>query len=339
MPLVTGPSGAQNAARMKLGVTSLALALSLVAFPALGQQADEATRTAARALGTAGVDAYQANDFATANDKLEKAYAILRVPTLGLWSGRALVQVGKWVEASERFLEVTSLQVPTGDYAVQKQAQADAAVELKTLTPRVPVVTVTAKGAALADCNVTIDGQPVASSLLSAGRLMNPGKHVIEARHGNEQTRTEITVAEGEHPTAVLEFSAPPPAPLVAAAPPAAPPPREAGAEQGSMQRTWGWFALGAGGVGLVVGGITGGIALGQKGNLDSNANCKDDKCAPSERDDVDSYNAMRTVSTVGFIAGGTLAALGAVLLVTAPSGATAQAYVGPQSVGLRGRF
>jgi len=53
----------------------------------------------------------------------------------------------------------------------------------------------------------------------------------------------------------------------------------------------------------------------------------------------VDSYNAMTTVSSVGFIAGGTLAALGAVLLFTAPSGASAQAFVGPRSVGMRGRF
>jgi len=47
----------------------------------------------------------------------------------------------------------------------------------------------------------------------------------------------------------------------------------------------------------------------------------------------------MRTVSSVGFIAGGVLAATGVVLLVTAPSGGSTQAFVGPQSVGVRGRF
>lgn len=323
---------------MMVGARWLAVLLLLSASPAFGQQVDESTRTAARALGTAGVEAYQANDFATATDKLEKAYSILKVPTLGLWAGRALVQTGKWIEASERFLEVTSLQVPSGDVAVQKQAQADAAVELRTLTPRVPLVTVAVEGAELTDCNVTIDGQPVASSLLSAGRLMNPGKHLIEGRHGSEQSRTEITVAEGERSTAVLKFAAPPP-PLVAIPPPAPPPARETNAAPGSAQRTWGFVALGAGGVGLVVGGITGGIALGKKSDIDANANCRDNRCAPSETDQVDSYNAMTTVSSVGFIAGGALAALGAVLLVTAPSGAAAQAFIGPQSVGVRGRF
>jgi len=324
---------------MKLGPGPVVALLLLLAAPAFGQQADESTRTAARALGNAGVEAYQANDFATAHDKLEKAYAILKVPTLGLWSGRALVQVGKWVEASERFLEVTSLQVPSGDIGLQKQAQVDAAVELKTLTPRVPLVTVAVEGASLADCSVSVDGQPVASSLLSAGRLMNPGKHLIEARHGSDQARTELTVAEGERSTAVLKFAAAPP-PAVVVVPPAAPPPaRETTAGAGSLQRTWGWVALGAGGVGLVVGGITGGIALGKKGELDDNANCRDDRCAPSESDAVDSYNAMTTASSIGFIAGGAFATIGVVLLVTAPSGAQTQAYIGPQSVGVRGRF
>jgi len=326
---------------MMLGARWLAVALLLSASPAFGQQADEATRTAARALGTAGVEAYQANDFASATDKLEKAYAILKVPTLGLWSGRALVQTGKWIEASERFLEVTSLQVPAGDVAVQKQAQADAAAELKTLTPRVPVVTVAVEGAPLADCAITIDGQQVASSLLSSGRLLNPGKHLIEAHHGAEQTSTEISAVEGQRSTAVLKFAAPPPA-LVAAPPPASPappPPHETSAQPGSSQRTWAYVALGAGGVGLVVGTITGSIALGKKSNIDDSTSCHDNRCAPSETDQVNSYNAMRTVSSVGFIAGGALAALGVVLLVTAPSGASAQAFVGPQSVGLRGRF
>jgi hypothetical protein len=323
---------------MKLGSGPVVALLLLLAAPAFGQQADESTRTAARALGNAGVEAYQANDFATATDKLEKAYAILKVPTLGLWSGRALVQVGKWVEASERFLEVTSLQVPSGDVALQKQAQADAAVELKTLTPRVPLVTVAVEGAKLADCSVSVDGQPVASSLLSTGRLMNPGKHLIEARHGSDQARTEITVAEGERPTAMLKFAAQVP-PAVVVAPAAPPPAREAPAQAGSAQRTWGWVALGAGGVGLVVGGITGGVALGKKGELDDNANCRDDRCAPSESDQVDSYNAMTTASSVGFIAGGAFAALGVVLLVTAPNEAKTQAFIGPQSVGVRGRF
>ncbi len=331
----------------KLGAGLALLAALLTAGPLLGQPADESTRTAARALGTAGVEAYQANDFATATDKLEKAYGILRAPSLGLWSGRALVKVGKLVEAADRFLEVTSLQVPSGEYAVQKQAQADAASELSTLRPRIPVLRVAIEGAAPAECAVTLDGQPVSSALLAEGRLVNPGAHVVEGRRGGDVVRAEVTAAEGERPIATLKFGAAPAAtaPSVTpaepvAAPPVAPPPADAGpSEASSAQRTWGWVALGAGGVGLIVGGVTGAISLGKKGEIDDSDNCQGNRCAPVEKDLVDSYNSMNTVSTVGFIAGGALGALGVVLLLTAPSESATQAWVGPLSAGVRGRF
>lgn len=329
-----------------LGAALLSSALAL-ATPAAAQAPDEATRTAARALGTAGVEAYQANDFAAAADKLEKAYALLHAPSLGLWSGRALVKLGKWVEAADRFLETTSLQVPAGDYAVQKRAQADAAAELAALKPRIPSVVVEVEGAELADCVISVDGVVVASSLLGAGRLVNPGTHRIDARHGDDQTHAEVTLAEGEQKTVALEFGAPPlpaaPAvvPAAAAPAPAAPAPARSDAREAAppAQRTWGWVAIGAGGVGLVAGGVTGLVAVGKKSGIDGNPNCHGNRCAPSEQSAVDTYDTCRTLSTVGFYAGGALAALGVVLLVTAPSKASAQAYVGPGSAGVRGTF
>jgi hypothetical protein len=330
---------------VRFGAWLLSGAVLLSAPPLSAQSADESTRTAARALGNAGVEAYQANDFATATDKLEKAYGILRAPSLGLWSGRALVKVGKWVEAADRFLEVTSLQVPTGDYAVQKQAQTDAAAELQALKPRIPALLVKVEGAALADCSFTVDGQPVASALLLEGRLVNPGAHVVEARRGGEQARAEVNVAEGERKTAVLSFNAALPPPAVAVAPvasqapaPPPPPPRDA-SEPSTAQRTWGWVAVGAGGVGLLVGGVTGFVAIGKKNDLESNPNCQNDRCAPSESGAIDSYNSLRTVSSVGLFAGGGLAVLGAVLVLTAPSRPSTQAFVGPRSIGVRGSF
>jgi len=328
---------------MKLRLAAWVLVAACVHACPAAAQVDDATRTAARALGTAGVDAYQAGDYPTASDKLEKAYGLLKVPTLGLWSGRALVKLGKWVEASERFLETTNLQVPAGDYAVQKQAQADAAEDLKALLPKVPVVTVNVEGAALADCSIDVDGHPVATSLLAAGRMMNPGKHVLEARHGNDRAQSEVTATEGERTTAVFKFAATPAGiaevPLV---PPPAPIEPVKHAAPGSTQRTLGWAAVGAGGGGILLGVIAGSIALGKKSDIENNASCVDYRCAPTESDLVHSYNTMNTLSSVGFIAGGVLAATGVVLLVTAPSGASSSgmaAFVGPGSLGMRGRF
>lgn len=64
----------------RLGGWSLLLASSLLASPALAQ--DDATRAAARALGTEGVEAYQNRDYATAVEKLKQAYSVLHVPSL-----------------------------------------------------------------------------------------------------------------------------------------------------------------------------------------------------------------------------------------------------------------
>jgi hypothetical protein len=55
---------------------------------------------------------------------------------------------------------------------------------------------------------------------------------------------------------------------------------------------------------------------LQKKGSLDCNGPCQ-----PS--DQVDTFRSLRTVSTVGFIAGGALAATGLVLLLTSSSSKT----------------
>src|SRR5262245_16171888 len=68
---------------------------------------DDATRAAARQLGEEGVEAYWAGDNEQAHAKLERAYQLFSAPTLALWSARACVRVGRWVEAAERYREVT----------------------------------------------------------------------------------------------------------------------------------------------------------------------------------------------------------------------------------------
>jgi Tfp pilus assembly protein PilF len=87
-------------------VAGFCVSLSSVAS---AQEIDDASRTAARAMGNSGVEAYQAGNYQEAVDRLEKAYGIARVPSLGLWSARALRKLGLLVEAANRYLE-TSFQ-------------------------------------------------------------------------------------------------------------------------------------------------------------------------------------------------------------------------------------
>ncbi len=170
-------------------------------------------------------------------------------------------------------------------------------------------------------------------------------------------------------PTAKAPAATPPAATPPAATPPAATPPAatpmptpapttsapmtpaqpEPAPEQikgnGSTQKTIGFVALGVGAAGLLVGGITGGLALGKHGDITKS--CPEGHCAPGQeamlKPEIESYNTMGTISTIGFIAGGALAATGVVLILTAPKKTTTQATVTPLVglgfVGVMGSF
>ena len=55
------------------------LAAAIAAQP----ETDDGTRAAARTLGQEGIDAYLAADYAPANQKLDKAFRFVVMPTLG----------------------------------------------------------------------------------------------------------------------------------------------------------------------------------------------------------------------------------------------------------------
>src|SRR5882757_6919233 len=122
-----------------------ALSSCLLIHQAHGQDIDSSTRGAARALGYSGVQAFQRGDYVTASDKLDKAFKILAVPSLGLWSARALEKLGHLVEAADRYRNVGALKA-VGDEDVQRKATEEAAAELRALEPRIPAVVVSVEG-------------------------------------------------------------------------------------------------------------------------------------------------------------------------------------------------
>jgi hypothetical protein len=338
------------------GVTLLCLLLN--ALPAHAQADEATTRASARQLGTAGVEAYQAGSYAKASEKLEKAFRILKAPTLGLWSARALKATGNYVQAAERYLEVTRLEVTGGDVAVQKRAMVDAATELESLRPKIPNLTIELKGAAARDVSVKLDGVDISTDLIGEPQPVNPGPHSIVVSRGDEQVTARISLSEGDSKTSVLELK--PATPDAAGAPAAgesgpasSPPSREASSgtdsasrPKASTTRTLAWISLGVGGAGLALGGITGILALGKRKSIDDSENCNGDQCYPAEQPLADSYNSLRTWSSVGFIAGGALAATGVVLLLAGPSaqastsrGPSAALLISPTGAAVKGRF
>lgn len=297
---------------------------------AAADEADGVTRDAARTLGLSGVEAYQAGDYDVASNRLEKAYSLINVPSLGLWSARALAKRRLLVEAASRYSEVVGLQVPQGDAAVQQQARADAQTELAQLRPQIPKLTIQVLGAAATDVKLSIDAQPVSSSIIGKPWLVNPGAHRVEARLAATEKSAAVDVAVGQEAAVVLDFSA--------TRKPASP--VESSGSSSSSQRTWGWVGVGAGGVGIALGSVMGGLALSKHSSIEGSGACVDTHCRSDQRPEIDRLNTFRLVSTVGFIAGGALAATGVVLLLTAPTNEhRVAATVSGNQLSLTGRF
>jgi hypothetical protein len=278
-----------------------ALVALLALAPAARAEVDPTTRAAARATAEDALARFDKADYTGALDLFNRADALVHAPTLGLMAARCLDRLGRLVEASERYLAVTRLPLDRGAPEAQAKAQVTAAEENAALLPRVPVLVIALEGAT-ADARVTIDGQPVPAEILGLKRPTDPGPHRLEARRGTEVASREIILKEGDAPTVTLRLSG---APL----PPATP---------GTGMRPVGWAGVGLatlGGAGLLVGVITGGLAVSAKSSLDAEG-CVGGHCPPTTQSSVNRYDTLRLASGGGLIVGGIVAAAGVALAV-----------------------
>ena len=342
------------------GLAAFALiGLSAVARPGL-TQTTEATRAAARQLATEGVAKFEEGEFVSASDKLNRAFETIRAPSLGLWSARALVRCGRLVEASERYLEVTRLDPKNGDEAVQRQAQSDAIHEYDALQVRIPRVTLALSNRVPdEDLKVTLDGVLLPATLLRAQVPVDPGPHVIEAVQGALSARQAVTFAEGARVNVSLQLAYTPPtktaatslglpgtaspqastkpsAPATSRALAAAAPERETRKTPTAV-----WITLASAGAGIVVGSVTGVMAM--KTRAPVAPHCPGDVCDPKYSDEVERLNTLRHVSTGAFAFSGVALAGAGVLWLLAPPARPTHAYVQPRiglaSVRLEGAF
>jgi hypothetical protein len=296
---------------------------------------------------------FDAGRFEEAGRKFQRAYEVAKVPTLALWAARSLAKHGQLVAASELYRQATRLttnELWVGD--AQQQAQADAAKELAELQPRIPVLRVRVEGAAANDVAVTIDGTVIASALFGIDLPADPGWRRVVGKYGDENSEQTVYLKEGEHKEAVVKFSGRPLALAAGTVQPVAvtgaegqsaatltatTPAQPQSAASGGAQQTWGWVAVSVGAAGLILGGVTGIVVLSDSSLRSSCPNGP--ACTASK---VSTYNMMRTLSTVGLIAGGVSAAVGVTLLVW-PSkregDARAALWLGPGSVALKGTF
>jgi hypothetical protein len=99
---------------------------------------------------------------------------------------------------------------------------------------------------------------------------------------------------------------------------------------------------IGVGAAGLVMGAVTGGMAISKHNALGKA--CQGGHCPPDQFSSLDSYHLLANLADAGLIAGGVLAATGVVLVVAAPKPrpgreAWVAPVIGPGYVGAQGRF
>lgn len=285
-------------------------------------------------MGAQAVEAYKAGKYEEALGLFQRAHDIVGLTTTGLYIARSLERLNRWVEASERYLEVTRMPLADDAEPLHVKAKEDAAAERAALMPRIPKLTIEIRGAEVSAVKVTLDGRPVPAALLGVARPADPGEHVLEATDASRRARESLTLAEAEAKTVVLDLENATPLPAPAPEPPPHMPTDEGSSSLGIV----GWVAIGVGGAGLIVGAITGGLALGKRGDLEDG--CPNKECPPELHGDVDSYQTLRVVSAVGLIGGGILAAAGVVMVVVVSTQAEETALqLGPTGVSLVGRF
>jgi len=326
-----------------------ALVLLSALFPTAAHAQSDADKATARELYTQGLSVLEKKDFAAAADLFKRADSLFHAPTITLGLARAYAGLGKLMSAQEAYSSVAHETVPANASAAFVNAVKEARQELEALSPRVPGVVINVKGTAAA--KVTLDGADVPSAALGVKRPVNPGKHIVKVTApGFFAAEATVTVAEGKSEPVNVELkvdpnykapATPPPGP---GQPGVVAPPADEGPAPSPLRKTLGFVGLGVGGAGLIVGAITGGLALSKRSALLEA--CPDGSCPKNSEAKhqaaVDSYNSMGTISTIGFIAGGALAATGVILVVTAPKARTTgmlMPVIGPGYFGAQGRF
>jgi hypothetical protein len=311
-------------------------------------QPTDSDRATARELAREGYDALEKKDYAVAEDRFRRADALVHAPTIVVDHARALVGMGRIVEAYERYALVIREGIASNAPASWKQAVADAEREIEPLKPRMAWLTINIQGPT--EPHVTVDGREVPLASLGARRATDPGKRKVRVTaEGFVSGGRIVVLKEGEQQSITIALERAEAVDLPETAAPA----QDTGAAPGeasSSSSPLPWIAFGIGGAGLAVGGVTGVMALGVRSDLSSS--CPTSTCKPKDesdekrmQDDLSQYHTLGTVSGIGFGVGLAGVATGVVLLLTAPNAEAAPTaasltpVVGPGYLGIRGRL
>lgn len=326
--------------RQRFAVPFFCLGLALVPARAHAQSSDAGI---ASQLFDAGRDLMKAGDFVSACPKLAQSAKLEpRVGTLGRLAeceekiGHLAASRGHWRDA------VDLARAQKDDRATHAQ---DELKRVDALVPRV-LVTMTSPPPNL---SLLVDDVAVGSASLGVALPIDPGHHLIAASAPDKVSWSQAieTKADGATTNVTIppladakSASPPPPTPAVMVTPqPATPAVTSETPPEHKTSRP----LAGVGVVTAIVGGvvIVAGAGLGVVANSKANSSY-DEGCqtngqcpAGAAASDHDSARTFAGISTVAFIGGGVLVAVGAVLFIVAPKKVQSSALlVGPTGLG-----
>lgn len=320
-----------------------ALTLILCSTSVALAEPSPADRATARSLAGEGYQALQDKDYATAVDRFSRADALVHAPTLMIDWARSLSGLGKLVEAQERYEQIVREGVDAKAPKSWQRALADANTELAALKPRLAWVTISVSGAD--DAHVTIDGAAVPPAAVGVRRAVNPGPRLVRVQaNGYLSQKKTLDLNEGAEEAVSFALEPDPDAQAAAAAKDAVQP--VSAPQPVRHDRTPMYVAFGVSGAGLVLGGVTGLIALGKHSDLSKVCLKDKEACRSDQKDNLSSFHTFGTLSGVGFALGVAGAGAGLTLWYLnrdqAPStskGLTVRPYLGLASVGAVGSF
>lgn len=300
---------------LRRAVAALLLCATSASLTPAFAQGDAAKLEQATKLYEEATKLLDEKNFDAACPKLEQAVQLVPVASgAQLALGACYEGKGRLGSAYRKYEEAAALAKAAGQ-ADREQRARDA---LAAVSPRVARLTINPSTAirGVGGLVTKIDGTAIPEASWGTGQPIDAGDHAVHAEApGYGPLDTKVSIQDGENKNLEIELSklgAPPP-------PPPAATPTEAPREEsgGSSLRTVGIVVGGVGVAGIVVGAVTGGLALGKKSDGDVGCNDADPPlCPPSSVDARNDGFTFATISTIGFIAGGVLAAGGVVLFV-----------------------
>jgi len=299
------------------GLTSLILCTSSAEAQTSSEAMAESLFVEARRLMAEG-------KLAAACPKLRESNAL--DPQLGtlLNLGKCYEQNGQTASAWATFTELSRLAARAG-----QKARADYAAErVQILEPELAYVTVRLSGS-VSQVTVHIDDERLSMAVLGTALPLDPGSHRLSVEAPDHRPYSQTLLVE---PGSRQDVEVPPlepivvepapvtpsPEPVISLPPPSPPPlpPAPPPAESTSSSSWWPAAVVGYGvaGTGVVVGAVTGILALDAGGSL----NCSMGACPPSDADTLSRATTLANVANASFAIAGVGAIVGIVATVLA---------------------